>query len=87
MFDLGMILTLYPPPTRPKGPLTAPAPPRQADVSAVSAAPVKVLTCPVTPSRTGVKNSKQSSRKNSKTQTQHHGAPPPSGTETRSEER
>ena len=79
MFDLGTILTLYPPPRRPKDPLTAPAPPRQADVSAVSAAPAKVLTCPVrpetTPGRTGTNDTRSTE------------APPPSGTETRSEER
>jgi hypothetical protein len=44
MFDLGMVLTLYPPPHRLSPDLT----PRQVDVSAVSAAPARVLTCPAT---------------------------------------
>ncbi|HEY1094849.1 MAG TPA: hypothetical protein VGE61_09100 [Glycomyces sp.] len=44
MFDLGMVLTLYPPPHRLSPDLT----PRQVDVSAVSAAPAKVLTCKAT---------------------------------------
>jgi hypothetical protein len=37
-----MVLTLYPPPRH----LTSAPSSRQVDVSAVSAAPVKVLTCP-----------------------------------------
>jgi hypothetical protein len=84
MFDLGRVLTLYPPPKRPKGPLTAPAPTRQADVSAVSAAPAKVLTCPVrtgtTPGRTGTNDTEH-------TDTRSTEAPPHGGTRTRSEER
>jgi hypothetical protein len=42
VFDLGTLLTLYPPPRS----LTTAPQPRQADVSAVSAAPATVLTCP-----------------------------------------
>lgn len=42
MFDLGLVLTLYPPPRS----LTAAPRTRQAGVSAVSAAPATVLTCP-----------------------------------------
>lgn len=42
MLDLGFLLTLYPPPAS----LTATPRTRQAGVSAVSAAPAKVLTCP-----------------------------------------
>ena len=75
MFDLGTVLTLYPPPTRPRGPLTTPAPPRQADVSAVSAAPARVMTCPERPRRTGTNR------------TENTTAPPPAGAANRSEER
>jgi hypothetical protein len=49
VFDLGTLLTLYPPPySRSTDPhsLTDEARPRQGGVSAVSAAPAKVLTCP-----------------------------------------
>lgn len=42
MLDLGLLLTLYPPPR----PLTAPGPTRQSRVSRVSAGAAKVLTCP-----------------------------------------
>jgi hypothetical protein len=42
VFDLGTLLTLYPPPRS----LTTATRPRQAGVSAVSAAPATVLTCP-----------------------------------------
>ncbi|GAA2293696.1 hypothetical protein GCM10009853_057080 [Glycomyces scopariae] len=42
MPDLGMLLTLYPPPAA----LTAPDDARQGGVSTVSAAAATVLTCP-----------------------------------------
>jgi hypothetical protein len=85
VFDLGTILTLYPPP-RPSAKAPAPrrAPckaPRQADVSTVSAAPATVLTCPVRPGATPGR-SRTEDTENTTTAT-----PPPGGTDTRSEER